>query len=59
VATAADEIGRVLRPLIPDVLESLVRKVVGDDKALTAVDRPDAPPTPTGFHARSPSRTEP
>jgi NADP-dependent 3-hydroxy acid dehydrogenase YdfG len=28
----------VLRPFIPDVLESLVRKVVGDDKALTAVD---------------------
>jgi short-subunit dehydrogenase len=27
-----------LRPFIPDVVESLIRKVVGDDKALTAVD---------------------
>ncbi len=28
----------VLRPFIPDVLESLVRKALGDDKALTSVD---------------------
>jgi hypothetical protein len=27
-----------LRPLIPDQLEALARKLIGDDKALTAVD---------------------
>jgi NADP-dependent 3-hydroxy acid dehydrogenase YdfG len=28
----------VLRPFIPDALETLVRRVIGDDKALTGVD---------------------